>query len=850
MTKSTITDNLTSNFKAVNKRGQQSKPTKAASLLKPKGNQTTLPFAKKGSTTPANSAAKTLQGRKEKNSTPQPMDNHLEESEEEERAMDTDEFSKEEESGNNSDSSTTTSSGSNSTAYTNNTEKSVRKEDINIPSMKLNPQEKAAADATKNINKQRRAEILREEEEYIREKYPHLRDVSTLDESKQESMVSTETEVTPRGTTTVTPPNPYKKPPTKETQQNSLIQQRPYNGTGFHAPPVDPLTSTVFSPQATSAQAQTNSASGIRLKNQQQRQYIHRFDLRLKIKSADSDEASQKMIQKALSLFFNTVLQADATTLIPPYLKLDREASGIYDLSGRNTVADLKGFTTLKRYFSNLFPKAEGGQVYCRVILALSGTVDNLITKIRPSLQQYEMGLWQRPTDCEQVSDIGWLLYSTRNQDEHRLASLLSSLIGEPIGVRWRPVRTTSKYQKQTAANAANVVRALHLEGDSSRVHLLKHKIATYYGTSSKQFPDGTRMRLIPPFNSVISADSKSKYGAVVARQAAFLTRLASQQTWELSSNLVLDRKNQQSNQSLRQVLLNIKSSRFPGTSLFHTIDKSWGTESGITFTFVPENEEEARMYITGLVPFIRDTTNDWYLSFFSADAISRYSDAAWDPTTNQLASTSDVWVNGSLVVDGDLNGAPTDNTNQSIDITNPPTMNSSDIPTILRDDDSISTFQTTTGPPTQNSNTPMTPQTTPQSMTTQALDVAPHTSLPTAMGSITLGTTAMDVSKMSDTESRFSAIESHMKSMADSFTSTLQDLQKQAKDHQENQKAISALLQNLLQQSLRQLPPTDNPGGGGATDSGQSPTHPIQANNLTGMNVAGDPSGVAGHRS
>jgi hypothetical protein len=51
-------------------------------------------------------------------------------------------------------------------------------------------------------------------------------------------------------------------------------------------------------------------------------------------------------------------------------------------------------------------------------------------------------------------------------------------------------------------------------------------------------------MQPIPPFQSVISEESKTKYGRVVACQAAFTSKLESATTREFSNNLMIDYKN------------------------------------------------------------------------------------------------------------------------------------------------------------------------------------------------------------------------------------------------------------------------------------------------------------------
>jgi len=53
---------------------------------------------------------------------------------------------------------------------------------------------------------------------------------------------------------------------------------------------------------------------------------------------------------------------------------------------------------------------------------------------------------------------------------------------------------------------------------------------------------DGSKMRLIPPYQAMITFGQKAKFASLVARQAANSSRICTGSTWELASNLVLDR--------------------------------------------------------------------------------------------------------------------------------------------------------------------------------------------------------------------------------------------------------------------------------------------------------------------
>jgi hypothetical protein len=99
--------------------------------------------------------------------------------------------------------------------------------------------------------------------------------------------------------------------------------------------------------------------------------------------------------------------------------------------------------------------------------------------------------------------DIGWLLYSTHHQDEEHIANMMT-LTGENIGVKWKPVCTISGFnRKKDPQDTSEYVYALHLECAADQVHEVQKKLSVWYDSSSQSFPDGTKMRLVPTFNSV-----------------------------------------------------------------------------------------------------------------------------------------------------------------------------------------------------------------------------------------------------------------------------------------------------------------------------------------------------------
>jgi hypothetical protein len=186
----------------------------------------------------------------------------------------------------------------------------------------------------------------------------------------------------------------------------------------------------------------------IKLKRGLIRRIIRRYDLCFKVKSTSTDDESQATILRTLNEFFNIILQADETTIIPPYLELDRNTASINDLSSSFLASEITSFSTMKSYFSRLYSKPDGGNIYCSVILAGSIPSFELLDAVKYKLSSFDMGLWPRPTDHERVSDIGWLLYSCCQQDIVRIAEMFSENLGAIVGARWRKIITVSNARR------------------------------------------------------------------------------------------------------------------------------------------------------------------------------------------------------------------------------------------------------------------------------------------------------------------------------------------------------------------------------------------------------------------
>jgi hypothetical protein len=140
------------------------------------------------------------------------------------------------------------------------------------------------------------------------------------------------------------------------------------------------------------------------LKNKEARRHVHRYDLRIGIKECRNDEEEQKILQNLLEDFFETMLSADKTIVIPPYYELDCSNTTFQDLSKSYRIAELDSFTKLKQYFSPLGNRNPNtGFVYCSCIVAASTPHSALMTQVSNILQESKLSLWPRSCDHENV---------------------------------------------------------------------------------------------------------------------------------------------------------------------------------------------------------------------------------------------------------------------------------------------------------------------------------------------------------------------------------------------------------------------------------------------------------------
>lgn len=245
--------------------------------------------------------------------------------------------------------------------------------------------------------------------------------------------------------------------------------------------------------------------------------HIHRYTLCFKTLKPKVEEEGHQIIQDTLQKFKEIVLQADPKTILPPYLELDRADKSVPDLSTAFPISSIDSLHALKKYFFCMSPRDEGGVSWCSIVLAQAVPFQIFMDKVKYSLKNQDFSLWPNASNNKNATDVGWLLYSTRSQDEEQLAALLTSKTGENISIKWKPIRISGGSRRKDTGTPAEKNYALHVECAMDRLQDVKDKSVNWYGSSSSTFPDGTKMRLEPTFSSVTSMNNKTKFASCLA---------------------------------------------------------------------------------------------------------------------------------------------------------------------------------------------------------------------------------------------------------------------------------------------------------------------------------------------
>ena len=300
----------------------------------------------------------------------------------------------------------------------------------------------------------------------------------------------------------------------------------------------------------------------------------------------------------------------------------------------------------LRVYFARIQVRPSGGKVFTDVLVQHTIPVDDLRGDTEWFMKENKMAMYKKQLQVESTAQMGWFLYSTQLLDNEALKVAIEAEIGVQVALRWKYVNS-SKYIDDDAERKKWM--ALHIEVDSKEMKKASKGLNRLYGSKSKKFPLGIRMRLVSEFREVRgNAIMVGKHSRLRVRQASFISLVEGHPSDDIQ---MLDYEDE--GITLRGLIMDIQS-RNPNTpgNLFHAVGKD--RKGRIIFNYLRHKAEEARTIVEGLIPYLQHHHGNKVNLFFDPQAVVEKERWKWNEETGTLTSPLSEELDGLETIDDD----------------------------------------------------------------------------------------------------------------------------------------------------------------------------------------------------
>jgi hypothetical protein len=354
-----------------------------------------------------------------------------------------------------------------------------------------------------------------------------------------------------------------------------------------------------------------------------------RIALKLTIPATkNSDKATLGIFKE----FFNElILSDDKAQIYPWYQKHDKNQPRIK--TGNDAPKAISQF----RIYANKVFIGDSNKVltiYPNVRIGHEKPLKEIRRDMRNWLMEGNHGMFYKMLQAESSSEIGWLLYSTRDMDQGALADEMSDILGFKLGLRWKVIDIGVRGKIPDSQK----VMALSVEVEQPHRLEYQRKLIGMYGRDVKEiheYPNGVRLRFVKQKSDCYNTNEKSKIDRLRKRQQLFNKSIQRTQTWDIMS---LDHSVESGVQpTLRQMIMEMMSRQYPGTPLFHSVDLD-KQGSGFVFQFSAAMKDEAECMANCLLPYLEYKYPDADVpSFFTDEASGRCAYLQYNPENGMV---------------------------------------------------------------------------------------------------------------------------------------------------------------------------------------------------------------------
>ena len=371
-------------------------------------------------------------------------------------------------------------------------------------------------------------------------------------------------------------------------------------------------------------------------------EYTTRCDVKVKVLQDDEGDATIALRDALRSLLGILVETGDPNTAILPWKEADEVTN--------KPITDSKELTTkisqLKKYFGgNLRQSKEVHDQYASVRIVHNKTFDEINEDISYTLKDKDYGLYKCSLQKEEVSTVGWLLYSIQFMETERLKQIISDALGgTELGLRWRMI-----YKEKGKVPNDEKVFALHVEVETKLKHQIFTKLGGLLASPNSTFrPDGVKLRFVPEYFMCRNAQVRGGVAILRNKQKKFNSLLKKDLVYSIEN---IDFKSKDEQLTVREAVMSLKANNHKDLQLFHAVQAGF-RDGSYNFTFIPEFEEEAMVTIDSLLPILIGKVGEYMANSFTYTAQEEAQTAIWNPKTGKVESEADQYV--AFAMEGD----------------------------------------------------------------------------------------------------------------------------------------------------------------------------------------------------
>ena len=280
-------------------------------------------------------------------------------------------------------------------------------------------------------------------------------------------------------------------------------------------------------------------------------------------------------------------------------------------------------------------------------------------SELKDGLRDWMIGnkrqLYRNILQAEDPTEIGFLVYSTREMDAGALADDISETIGYAVGLKWKVINNGEKNLKKKSDN----IKALIVETSARhRDQCTKALVKLYASTrkSNLDYPNGIRLRFCVSFRGNINPIKRRKAVKLRTRQKIFLETIRCTTSYSMFD---IDDQYKDNLPSLRQMIMSIPVNGYPTVPLFHSVDLDY-MGRGHVFQYSNEVAAEAECAINTLIPYLAylfPALEDVSEYYFGPEEIQRCEGLKFDPVKGMVVDPTDTVEGVELELDDDLEG-------------------------------------------------------------------------------------------------------------------------------------------------------------------------------------------------